>query len=65
MLSAGLSQEVVIAKIAASACEFDTSPAALKAPKAGNVPGAVILAMVQAPTESHRQRYALMPVARR
>jgi len=26
MLSAGLSQEIVIAKIAASTCEFDTSP---------------------------------------
>lgn len=55
MLSAGLSQEIVIAKIAASACEFDTSPAALKVLKATNVPDAVILAMVQAPTGSRRQ----------
>jgi hypothetical protein len=55
MLSAGLSQEIVIAKIAASACEFDTSPAALKALKATNVPDAVILAMVQAPAGSRRQ----------
>ncbi len=51
MLSAGLSQEVVIATIAASTCEFDTSPAALKVLKAKNVSDAVILAMVQAPTE--------------
>jgi len=55
MLSAGLSQEIVIAKIAASTCEFDTSPTALKVLKAANVSDAVILAMVQAPTGSHRQ----------
>ncbi len=55
MLSAGLSQEIVIAKIAASTCAFDTSPAALKVLKATNVSDAVILAMVQAPTGSHRQ----------
>ncbi len=52
MTSAGLSQEIVIAKIAASACEFDTSLAALKVLKAANLPDAVILAMVQAPTGS-------------
>lgn len=51
MLDAGLSQEIVVAKIAASICEFDTSPAALKILKAKNVSDAVILAMVQAPTE--------------
>jgi len=50
MLSAGLSQEIVIAKITASTCVFDTSPAALKVLKAANVSEAVILAMVQAPT---------------
>lgn len=55
MLSAGLSQEIVIAKIRAATCEFDTSPGALKLLKAANVPDAVILAMVQAPTGSRRQ----------
>lgn len=55
MLSGGLSQEIVIAKIAASTCEFDTSPAALKVLKAANVSDAVILAMVQAPTGSRGQ----------
>lgn len=54
MLDNDLSQEIVIAKIAASACEFDTSPAALKVLKATNVPDAVILEMVQAPTRSRR-----------
>jgi hypothetical protein len=55
MLDNDLSQEIVIAKIAASACEFDTSPAALKVLKATNVPDAVILAMLQAATGSRRQ----------
>jgi len=55
MLSAGLSQEIVIAKIAASTCVFDTAPAALKVLKAANVSDAVILAMVQAPTGSRGQ----------
>ena len=55
MLRAGLSQEIVIAKIAASACDFDTSPAALKELKASGVPDAVILAMVQAPAGSRRR----------
>ena len=55
MLNDDLSQEIVIDKIAASACEFDTSPAALKVLKAANVPDAVILAMVLAPTGSRRQ----------
>ena len=55
MLSAGVSQEIVVAKIAVSACEFDTSLTALKALKASNVPDAVVLAMVQAPTGSRRQ----------
>src|SRR5260370_14996504 len=63
MLSAGLSQEIVIAKIAASTCEFDTSPTALKALKAANVSDAVILAMVQAPTGSHRQETNAEPSA--
>jgi hypothetical protein len=52
MLKAGLSQEIVIAKIRASACGFDTAPAALKELKAASVPDAVILAMVQAPGEA-------------
>ncbi len=49
MLKAGLSPEIVIAKINASTCEFDTSPHALEALKTANIPEAVILAVVQAP----------------
>ena len=49
MVKAGLSQEMVIAKIDASACDFDTSPTALKVLKNASIPEAVILAMVQAP----------------
>jgi len=50
MLKADLSQEIVVAKIRASACEFDTTPTALKVLKIANVPDAVILAMVEAPS---------------
>jgi hypothetical protein len=38
MLKAGLSQEIVIAKIKASSCEFDTAPTTLKELKAASVP---------------------------
>lgn len=52
MLGAGLTADVVIAKTKSSKCNFDTSPNALKALKAANVPDTIILAMVQAPAES-------------
>ena len=61
MLKAGLSQEIVVAKITASACEFDTSPDTLKALKAANVPDAVILAMVQAQKVAPSQRDTQLP----
>ena len=47
MIKAGLSAEVVIAKIKTSATGFDTSPAALQELKAAGVPDSVILAIVQ------------------
>jgi hypothetical protein len=50
MLSAGLTSEIVIAKINSSRCDFDTSPDALKALRNAGVPNEVILAMVKAPT---------------
>jgi len=52
LVKAGLTSEVIIAKIKTSACDFDTSPAALESLKAADVPDAVILAMVQAPHSS-------------
>jgi hypothetical protein len=48
MINAGLSADVVIAKIKSSATDFDTSAAALQELKTANVPDAVILTMVQA-----------------
>lgn len=48
MIKAGLSPEVIVAKIKSSASEFDTAPAALQELKTAGVPDAVILAMVQA-----------------
>jgi hypothetical protein len=50
MLKAGLTPEIVIAKIKASACNFDTSAATLESLKKYGVPDGVIVAMVQAPT---------------
>jgi hypothetical protein len=52
MLKAGLSQEVLLAKIKASPSRFDTSPAALQELKNEHVPDAIILAMVQASSSS-------------
>ncbi len=49
LLAAGLSPEIVEAKIKSSPCRFDTSPAALKQLKLAHIPNSVILAMVQAP----------------
>lgn len=52
MLNAGISQDVVIAKIKKTICDFDTSAAALKALKVANVPDTVLLAMVEASSGS-------------
>ena len=49
MVKAGLSPDVIIAKIQTSPCSFDTSPTALEELKAVGVPETVILAMVKAP----------------
>jgi len=51
MLKAGLSADVLVAKIKTSATNFDTTPAALSELKASAVPESVILAMVKGPAE--------------
>lgn len=51
MVKSGLGADVIVAKIKASLGKFDTSPAALTELKSARVPDAVILAMVQGPTE--------------
>ncbi len=48
MVKAGLSSEVIVAKIKSSTCEFDTSSTELADLKKAGVPDAVILVMVQA-----------------
>src|SRR5438128_1027073 len=50
MVKAGLAQDVLIAKIKNSICNFDTSTDALITLKAANVPGDVIRLMVETPT---------------
>lgn len=52
MVKAGLTSDVIIAKIKSSATSFDTTPAALAELKSANVPDAVILAMVNGPAHS-------------
>jgi hypothetical protein len=47
-----LSTDVIIAKIHASPCQFDTSTAALEKLKRAGLPDKVILAMVEAPSAS-------------
>jgi hypothetical protein len=49
MHRAGLSADVILAKIKAGPCSFDTSPTALQHLKTDKVPDNVILAMVNAP----------------
>lgn len=49
MTKAGLSSDVIIAKIKSSKTKFDTSPNTLTELKAANVSDAVILAMVEGP----------------
>ena len=49
MIKAGLTPDVIVAKIKSTPSSFDTSPTALAELKAANVPDAVILAMVNGP----------------
>src|SRR5437899_1489429 len=53
MVKAGLPEEVIIAKIQGSPCNFDTSPAALATLKSTQVPNAVILAVVKKPNQAN------------
>lgn len=49
MVKAGLTAELIIAKIKTSPCQFDTSPSSLVSLKEAGVPDAVLLEMVQSP----------------
>lgn len=62
MVRAGLSSEVIVAKISSSPCKFDTSPGALGDLKKAGTPDAVILAMVKAPGQTSGAT-ALSPAA--
>jgi hypothetical protein len=57
MVSAGLSQEIVIAKIKSSPCNFDTAPDTLAEIKKAGVPGDIILVMVEAPKDQGQTVY--------
>ncbi|HEX8491815.1 MAG TPA: hypothetical protein VF658_03150 [Pyrinomonadaceae bacterium] len=49
LVKSNLATDVIVAKIKASDCDFDTTPAALQQMKTDGVPDAVLLAMVMAP----------------
>jgi len=51
MVRAGLSQEIVIAKIKASSCSFDTAPDKLAELKKAGMTDPIILAMIEAPKD--------------
>jgi hypothetical protein len=53
-VKSGFATEIVIAKISASSCEFNTSTSALQQLKTAGVPDPVILAMLQAPKGASR-----------
>lgn len=62
LVKAGFSSDIVLAKIRSSACNFDTSLAAMKSLKNANVPDSVVLAMVQAsPARDKRPLKASYP----
>jgi hypothetical protein len=50
MMKAGLTADVIVAKIKSSETNFDTTPNALAELKAANVPDSVMLAMVKGPS---------------
>ena len=60
MLQAGLSAEIVVAKIEHSQCRFDTSPNVLRELKQEGVSDTVILAMIEAGEDSVRAAVATM-----
>ena len=58
MVKANVAPDVIIAKIKSSACDFDTTPAALQQLKAEGVPDVVLMAMVMAPKSTAAQGQA-------
>lgn len=63
MVKANVSAEIIVAKIRASVCDFETTPAALQQLKADGVPDAVLLAMVMAPNRPTAQSPLPAPAA--
>jgi S1-C subfamily serine protease len=58
LVKAGLSSEIIIAKINSSSVTFDISAAGLQSIKAANVPDTVILAMIQASSRGNKEAAA-------
>lgn len=62
MVKAALAPDVIIAKIRSSACNFETTPAALAQLKAGGVPDAVLLALLDTRSATLAPETASTPV---
>ncbi|MCA1566325.1 MAG: hypothetical protein LC803_11935 [Acidobacteria bacterium] len=62
LVKAALAPDVIIAKIKSSACNFETTPAALEQLKAGGVPDAVIVAMLAATAATAAPQTTSTPV---
>ena len=56
MVKAGLSADIVIAKINASATNFDTSPAALQVLKSARIPDGITLVMAQSSSDAKKPK---------
>ena len=59
MVEAKLAAEVIVEKVRASVCAFDTSPAALQALKDAGVPDSVLVEMVKASAAAPAPRVSL------
>jgi hypothetical protein len=62
LVKAALAPDVIITKIKSSACNFETTPAALEQLKAGGVPDAVIVAMLAASNATAAPQTTSTPV---
>ncbi len=62
MVKAGISPEVIAAKVRNSRCECDTSPAALEQLKAAGVPDGVVLAMIESAAPTARPTSGLADI---
>ena len=57
MVKAKLTTEIIVAKIKASPCNFETSPAELQRLKGEGIPDEIIVVMISAPKDRAESRH--------